>query len=102
MATDIGFLATGLAPVKEAFGLEFGTGNIFVLPCVTSSIAVAVSAVRKRKKRVGNAPSKNDVLAKSRMSRSDGSPGQVAGTGSKVRADASQPFSFHFQFVLNC
>ena len=36
MTTDVGFLATGLTPLKEAFGLEFGTGNPFALPCAPS------------------------------------------------------------------
>ncbi|CAM9995888.1 unnamed protein product, partial [Ectocarpus sp. 13 AM-2016] len=37
MTTDVGFLATGLSPLKELFGMEFGTGNPFVLPCATCS-----------------------------------------------------------------
>lgn len=42
MATDMGFLATGLSTLKEKFGMEFGTGNPFALPCApSSSIAAA-------------------------------------------------------------
>lgn len=37
MTTDVGFLATGLSPLKELFGMEFGTGNTFALPCATCS-----------------------------------------------------------------
>lgn len=37
MTTDVGFLATGLTPIKEAFGMEFGTGNTFALPCAAGS-----------------------------------------------------------------
>eukprot|EP00904_Undaria_pinnatifida_P010620 jgi/Undpi1/6689/HiC_scaffold_20.g09168.m1 len=43
MTTDVGFLATGLTPLKEAFGIEMGTGNPFALPCVASSINTATS-----------------------------------------------------------
>lgn len=44
MTTDVGFLATGLTPLKERFGLEIGTGNPFALPCVPSlNAAVAVA-----------------------------------------------------------
>eukprot|EP00752_Nemacystus_decipiens_P003996 g3660.t1 len=45
MATDVGFLATGVTPLKEAFGLEFGTGNPFALPCTPS---LNVAAARDR------------------------------------------------------
>ena len=45
MATDMGFLANGLVPPKEAFGMEFGMANPFALLYVTSLAAVAV--VRK-------------------------------------------------------
>lgn len=41
MTTDVGFLATGLTPLREAFGMELGTGNPFALPCVPSLNAVA-------------------------------------------------------------
>jgi len=41
MATDMGFLATGLSALKDTFGMEFGTGNPFALPCAPSSSAVA-------------------------------------------------------------
>lgn len=41
MTTDVGFLATGLTPLREAFGLEIGTGNPFALPCAPSLNVVA-------------------------------------------------------------
>lgn len=37
MTTDVGLLATGLSPLKELFGMEFGAGNPFALPCATCS-----------------------------------------------------------------
>lgn len=40
MSTDMDFLATGLTPLKEAFGLEFGKGNPFALPCLVSTTAI--------------------------------------------------------------
>lgn len=40
MTTDVGFLATGLTPLKETFGMEFGTGNPFALPCAPSLNAI--------------------------------------------------------------
>lgn len=45
MTTDVGFLATGLTPLKEAFGLEFGTGNPFALPCTPSLNTVVARGV---------------------------------------------------------
>lgn len=48
MTTDVGFLATGLSPLKEAFGMEFGTGNPFALPMLTSCYAVDIGDGRRK------------------------------------------------------
>lgn len=49
MTTDIGFLATGLTPIKEAFGIELGTGNTFALPCAAGSPGGMPKAVTTRR-----------------------------------------------------
>lgn len=104
MATDVGFLATGLTPIKEAFGMEFGTGNPFALPCATSSTAIGASIAKGkgetvRGRPVGN-PTKTSRLVgsgkgenvrvpvgssteKNRSPPPKGPPGVVAGSGRK-------------------
>ncbi len=55
MATDMGFLATGLSTLKATFGMEFGTGNPFALPCASSS---SVAAARVSGNTIGSSKGK--------------------------------------------
>lgn len=81
MATDMTFLATGLTPLKEKFGMEFGTGNPFALPCMISSTAAASVS-----KTVGEGviAVAGGASAKSQVGRRKESPTRVARRISKV------------------
>ena len=103
MTTDVGFLATGLTPIKEAFGMEFGTGNPFALPCTASStMAASAGKVRGeavRVRPVGGPAEKSPLVGKGkgetarvsvgsptgnkRSSSPKGAPGVVAGSRRK-------------------
>lgn len=77
MATDMNFLATGLAPLKEAFGLELGTGNPFALPCLPLSSATNIGrTARGAKANVGGMP---------RPQTESRGGNSTPGAGSKVR-----------------
>eukprot|EP00903_Cladosiphon_okamuranus_P006572 g6420.t1 len=83
MTTDVGFLATGLAPLREAFGLEIGTGNTFALPCTPS-----LNAAAARDSGVGNGRTHKDRAgSKVAKARGNDMTADLAATGRKAAPD---------------
>lgn len=97
MATDMSFLATGLTPLREAFGMEFGTGNPFALPCVTSPAAAAAITVSGKKhltgmnnsgEKRGNVPVRGETAKMAPSPPSKDSPGALVARGNKSKVGA--------------